>query len=53
VLGKLHPEKAADFAAAHDQYLKGLAGDPAALALGKQLGEGVGMKVFDSRAHDG
>ena len=53
VLAKLHPEKAADFAAAHDQYLKGLTGDPAALALGRQLGERVGLKVFDSRAHDG
>src|SRR6516164_10277111 len=52
-LAKLHPEKAADFAAAHDAYLKGLAGDPAALALGRQLGERVGLKVFDSRAHDG
>lgn len=53
VLAKLHPEKAADFAAAQDQYLKGLAGDPATLTLGRQLGERVGLKVFDSRAHDG
>src|SRR5215469_5118837 len=53
VLAKLHPEKAADFAAAHDAYLKGLAGEPAALASGRQLGERVGLKVFDSRAHDG
>jgi hypothetical protein len=53
VLAKLHPEKAADFAAARDSYLKGLAGDPAALASGRQLGEQVGLKVFDSRAHDG
>jgi hypothetical protein len=53
VLAKLHPEKADAFAAAHDQYLKGLAGDPAALASGRQLGERVGLKVFDSRAHDG
>ena len=53
VLAKLHPEKAADFAAAHAEYLKGLAGDPAALTLGRQLGERVGLKVFDSRAHDG
>jgi hypothetical protein len=53
VLAKLHPEKAADFAAAHAAYLKGLAGDPAALALGRQLGERVGLKVFDSRSHDG
>src|SRR5215469_13644225 len=53
VLAKLHPEKAAAFAAAHDEYLKGLAGDPAALASGRQLGERVGLKVFDSRAHDG
>jgi hypothetical protein len=53
VLAKLHPEKAADFAAARDSYLKGLAGDPAALASGRQLGEQVGLKVFESRAHDG
>jgi hypothetical protein len=53
VLAKLHPEKAADFAAAHNEYLKGLAGDPDALTLGRQLGERVGLKVFDSRAHDG
>ena len=52
VLAKLHPEKAADFAAAHEQYLQGLPGDPAALASGRQLGERVGLKVFDSRAHD-
>ena len=52
-LAKLHPEKAADFTAAHAEYLKGLAADPAAVALGKQLGERVGLKVFDSRAHDG
>jgi hypothetical protein len=53
VLAKLRPEKAADFAATLADYLKGLPGDPAALASGKQLGERVGMKVFDSRAHDG
>ena len=53
VLAKLHPEKAAELAAAREQYLKGLAGDPAALELGSQLGERVGLKEFDSRAHDG
>jgi hypothetical protein len=53
VLARLHPGKAADLAAAHDQYLKGLTGDPAALASGRQLGERVGQKVFESRAHDG
>src|SRR6516225_11055197 len=53
VLAKLHPEKADAFAAAHAEYLKGLAGDPAALALGRQLGERVALKVFDARAHDG
>jgi hypothetical protein len=53
VLARLHPEKAADFAAALDEYLKGLAGDPAALSSGRQLGERVALKVFDSRAHDG
>src|SRR6516162_11635440 len=34
VLAKLHPEKAADFTAAHGEYLKGLAAEPAAVALG-------------------
>jgi len=53
VIARLHPEKAVAFTAAHDEYLKGLAGDPAALELGKQLGERVGLKVFDSRSHDG
>jgi len=53
VLARLRPEKAADFAAARDEYLKGLAGDPAALASGRQLGERVALKVFDARAHDG
>jgi PAP2 superfamily len=53
VIAKLHPEKAADVAAARDQYLKGLTGEPAALASGRQLGERVGGKVFDSRAGDG
>src|SRR5215469_5657715 len=53
VLAKLHPQKAADFTAAYAEYLKGLAAEPAAVALGKQLGERVGLKVFDSRAHDG
>src|SRR6516165_2397213 len=53
VLAKLHPQKTADFTLAHDEYLKGLAAEPAAVALGKQLGERVGLKVFDSRAHDG
>lgn len=52
-LAKLHPEKAADFTAALDQYLMGLTGDPAALTSGRQLGERVGQKVFESRAHDG
>src|SRR5262245_39504460 len=53
VLAKLHPEKAAAFAAAQAEYLEGLAGDPAALTLGRQLGERVGLKVFEARAHDG
>jgi hypothetical protein len=53
VLAKFHPENAAAFAAAQAEYLKGLVGDPAALALGRQLGERVGLKVFESRAHDG
>jgi hypothetical protein len=53
VLTKLHPEKAADFTAARDEYLKGLAAEPPAVVSGKELGERVGLKVFESRAHDG
>lgn len=53
VLAKLHPNKAADFAAALKGYLDGLAGEPAAMSLSKQLGERVGLKIFESRAHDG
>jgi hypothetical protein len=53
VLAKLHPEKAAEFTAALDEALRGLAAEPAAVALGKQLGEKVGLKVYESRAHDG
>ena len=53
VLAKLHPEKAEEFAAANAEYLKGLPGEPAAQASGRQLGERVALKVFESRAHDG
>jgi hypothetical protein len=53
VLAKLHPEKAAEFTAALDESLRGLAAEPAAVTLGKQLGEKVGLKVYESRAHDG
>jgi hypothetical protein len=53
VLARLRPEKAADFAEARDEYLKGLAGDPAVVASGRQLGERVALKVFEFRAHDG
>lgn len=52
-LGKLHPERAAAFEAALEEYLKGLSADPAAVAKGRQLGERVALRVFDSRAHDG
>jgi hypothetical protein len=52
-LGKLHPERAAGFEAALEEYLKGLSADPAAVAKGRQLGERVALRVFDARAHDG
>lgn len=53
VIARLHPDKATDVAAAQSDYIQGLAGNPASLALGRQLGERVGLKVFESRAHDG
>jgi len=52
-LGKLHPERAAEFSAALEDYLKGVVADPAAIANGRQLGERVAGRVFESRAHDG
>jgi hypothetical protein len=52
-LTKLHPERAAGFEAALEEYLKGLNADPAAVAKGRQVGERVALRVFDSRAHDG
>jgi len=53
VLAKLHPEKAADFKAALDDYLKGLSASPDGVAKGLRLGERVAVRVFDSRATDG
>jgi hypothetical protein len=52
-LEKLHPENAAEFKSALEEYLKGVTADPAALAKGRQVGERVALRVFDSRAHDG
>ena len=52
-LGKLHPERGDGFKATLEEYLKGLSADPAAVAKGRQLGERVALRVFDSRAHDG
>ena len=52
-LGKLHPERAPEFKSALEEYLKSVTADPAALAKGRQVGEHVALRVFDSRAHDG
>jgi hypothetical protein len=52
-LEKLYLERAAEFKSALEAYLKGVTADPAALAKGRQVGEHVALRVFDSRAHDG
>ena len=52
-LEKLHPERAAEFKSALEEYLKSVTADPAAMAKGRQVGENVALRVFDSRAHDG
>jgi hypothetical protein len=53
VLEKLHPQGAADFKSALDDYLKGLSGSRDDVAKGVRLGELVALRVFDSRAADG
>jgi hypothetical protein len=52
-LAKLHPQRAAEFQASLDRYLKSLTVDPAGLAKGRQLGERVAQRVIEFRAHDG
>jgi hypothetical protein len=52
-LEMLHPERAAEFKSALEEYLKGVTAEPAALAKGRRVGEHVAPRVFDSRAHDG
>jgi hypothetical protein len=52
-LAKLHPQNAADFKAALDDYLKGLSDPHGDVAKGVRLGELVAVRVFDSRAADG
>jgi len=52
-LEKLHPQSAADFKSALDDYVKGLSASHDDVAKGMQLGERVALRVFDSRAADG
>jgi PAP2 superfamily len=52
-LEMLHPEHAADFKSALDDYVKGLAASHDDVAKGIQLGELVAQRVFASRAADG
>jgi hypothetical protein len=52
-LEKLHPQNAADFKLALDEYVKGLSGSHDEVAKGLQLGELVALRIFESRAADG
>jgi PAP2 superfamily len=52
-LEKLHPQNAAEFKAALEDYVKGLPTSHADVAKGMRLGELVAQRVFDSRAADG
>jgi hypothetical protein len=52
-LEKLHPQNAAEFKSALDDYLKTLAGSQGDVANGQRLGEWVAMRIFDARASDG
>ncbi len=49
----LHPQSAAEFKAALDDYVKTLPGERAGVAKGVHLGELIAQRVFDSRAADG
>jgi len=51
-LERLHPERAAEFKAALDDYVKTLPAGHGDIAKGLQLGELVAQQVFDSRAAD-
>jgi hypothetical protein len=52
-LEHLHPQSAAEFKAALDDYLKTLPATQADVAKGMHLGELIAQRVFDSRAADG
>jgi hypothetical protein len=52
-LEKLHPQSAAEFKVALEDYMKGLPVSNADVAKGLRLGELVAQRVFDSRAADG
>jgi hypothetical protein len=52
-LERLHPQSAAEFKAALEDYVKGLPASHADVAKGMRLGELVAQRVFDSRAADG
>jgi hypothetical protein len=52
-LERLHPQIAAGFKSALDDYLNGLSASHDDVAKGVRLGELVAIRVFDSRAADG
>ncbi len=52
-LEKLHPQSAAEFKVALEDYMKGLPASQGDVAKGMRLGERVAQRVFDSRATDG
>jgi len=52
-LEKLHPQSAAEFKAALEDYVKGLPALHADVAKGMRLGELIAQRVFESRAADG
>jgi hypothetical protein len=52
-LEKLHPQSAAEFKAALEDYVKGLPASHGDVAKGMRLGELMAQRVFDSRAADG
>jgi hypothetical protein len=52
-LEHLHPQSAAEFKAALEDYVKGLPASHSDVLKGMRLGELVAQRVFDSRAADG
>jgi len=50
---KLQPQRASEIQTWLEDYLKGVTGEPSAVAKGRQLGERVGLRVSESRASDG